>query len=170
MPDRPLADVAPVLRAVGRLSAGSENLDLDAFARAGVEIVRPATPSPAPEAEFAIGAMLQLLRRVPVRSNDGLLVGRELSGATVGLLGMTAAARPLAELLSAFSSKVLGYDPALHPTDGLWERWKIQPTSLRSGQTALTAARSCSRSSVLSCHDSPTASGWKCLPSGYSGQ
>jgi phosphoglycerate dehydrogenase-like enzyme len=122
---------APVLRAVGRLSAGSENLDLEAFARAGVEIVRPTTASAVAEAEFAIGAMLQLLRRVPVRSNDGLMVGRELSGATVGLLGMAAAARPLAELLGAFGAKVLGYDPALHPTDALWERWKIQPTSLR---------------------------------------
>ena len=44
--------------------------------------------------------MLQLLRRVPVRSNDGMLVGRELGGATVGLIGMPPAARPLAELLA----------------------------------------------------------------------
>lgn len=122
---------APVLRAIGRLSAGAENLDVDACARAGVEIVRPATASAGAEAEFAIGAMLQLLRRVPVRSNDGLLVGRELSGATVGLIGMPAAARPLAELLGAFGAQVKGYDPALHPSDGVWERWKIAPTSLR---------------------------------------
>ena len=45
---------------------------------------------------FAIGAMLQLLRRVPVRSNDGLLVGRELSGATVGLASWTASCSPVA--------------------------------------------------------------------------
>ncbi|MFO1214275.1 MAG: hypothetical protein U1E72_06665 [Burkholderiaceae bacterium] len=42
---------APVLRAVGRLSAGTENLDVDAFARAGVEIVRPSTASAGAEAE-----------------------------------------------------------------------------------------------------------------------
>ena len=83
---------APVLRAVGRLSAGVENLDLEAFARAGIEIVRPGTASAGAEAEFAIGAMLQLLRRVPVRSNDGMLVGRELAGATVGLVGLPASA------------------------------------------------------------------------------
>ncbi len=122
---------APVLRVVGRLGAGAENLDLDACARAGVEIVRPGTASAGAEAEFAIGAMLQLLRRVPVRSNDGLRVGRELSGATVGLVGMSATARPLAELLGAFGARVIGYDPALHPTDGLWERWKIAPRGLR---------------------------------------
>ena len=122
---------APVLRAVGRLSAGTENLDLEAFARAGVEIVRAGTASAGAEAEFAIGAMLQLLRRVPVRSSDGLRVGRELSGATVGLVGMPASARPLAELLGAFGARVQGYDPAVHQSDALWERWKIAPLGLR---------------------------------------
>jgi D-3-phosphoglycerate dehydrogenase len=121
---------APVLRAVGRLSAGVENLDQEAFARAGIEIVRPGTASAGAEAEFAIGAMLQLLRRVPVRSNDGMLVGRELAGATVGLVGLPASARPLTELLVAFGAQVKGYDPAIHPSDGLWERWKIAPLSL----------------------------------------
>jgi len=122
---------APVLRAVGRLSAGAENLDAEAFARAGVEIVRPGSASAAAEAEFAIGAMLQLLRRVPVRSNDGMLVGRELSGATVGIVGLPPSARPLADLLGAFGAQVKGYDPAIHQSDGLWERWKIAPLALR---------------------------------------
>jgi phosphoglycerate dehydrogenase-like enzyme len=121
---------APVLRAVGRLSTGAENLDVEAFARAGVEIVRPGTASAGAEAEFAIGAMLQLLRRVPVRSNDGMQVGRELAGATVGLVGLPAAARPLAELLGAFGARVKGYDPAVHQSDGLWQRWKIEPLGL----------------------------------------
>ncbi len=45
--------------------------------------------------------------------------------------GLPAAARPLAELLQAFGAKVQGYDPAVHASDGLWERWKIVPRSLR---------------------------------------
>ena len=122
---------APVLRAVASLGAGVENLDLDACARSGVEVVRPGSASAAAEAEFAIGAMLQLLRRVPVRGSDGALVGRELGGTSVGLLGMSAAARPLAGLLEAFGARVLGYDPALHRSDGLWARWKIEPAALR---------------------------------------
>ncbi|MDP1532382.1 MAG: phosphoglycerate dehydrogenase, partial [Rubrivivax sp.] len=32
---------APQLRAVGRLSAGAENIDLEACTRSGVEVVRP---------------------------------------------------------------------------------------------------------------------------------
>ena len=122
---------APALRAVGRLGAGIENLDAQACAQAGVEIVRPATASAGAEAEFAIGAMLQLRRRVPVRSNDGMMVGRELAGATVGVIGMGASARALAELLGAFGARAVGYDPGLHPSDGLWQRCKVTPLGLR---------------------------------------
>ena len=122
---------APMLRVVGRLSAGAENIDLDACARAGIEVVRPVTASANAEAEFAIGALLQMLRRVPVINAEGLLVGRELGGSTVGIVGMASAARPLAALLEAFGARVVGYDPALHASDGLWSRWEVQPLGLR---------------------------------------
>ena len=39
--DAAVLQAAPALRAVGRLSAGAENIDLDACARAGVEVIRP---------------------------------------------------------------------------------------------------------------------------------
>jgi phosphoglycerate dehydrogenase-like enzyme len=122
---------APLLRAVGRLSAGSENIDLDACARMNIEVVRPTNASAAAEAEFCIGALLQMLRRVPVVNAEGLMVGRELGGATVGLIGLTPAARPMAQLLAAFGSRVIGYDPAVHAGDAVWHRWKIEPVALR---------------------------------------
>ncbi len=129
--DAAVLEAAPLLRAIGRLSAGAENIDLDACTRAGVEVVRPTDASAQAEAEFAIGAMLQLLRRVPVVNAEGLLVGRELGGATTGLVGMTSAARPLARLLAAFGSRVVGYDPALHVSDPLWRDWGVEPLALR---------------------------------------
>jgi D-3-phosphoglycerate dehydrogenase len=122
---------APVLRAVGRVSAGSENIDLDACVRAGVEVVRSLTATAAAEAEFMIGALLSLLRRVPVVGSDGMLVGRELGAVTVGLVGMAPAARSMAHLLGAFGSRVVGYDPAVHTSDGMWERLGVQPRGLR---------------------------------------
>jgi D-3-phosphoglycerate dehydrogenase len=122
---------APVLRAVGRISAGAENIDLDACARAGVEVVRSLTASAQAEAEFMIGALLSMLRRVPVVGSDGMLVGRELGAATVGLVGMPPAARSMAQMLGAFGSKVVGYDPSLHSSDGVWERWHVRPLGLR---------------------------------------
>ncbi len=129
--DHSVLRAAPRLLALGRLSAGVENLDLEACRLAGVEVVRPSGTSSASEAEFAVGALLQLLRRVPVLSAEGLPVGRELGDAVVGIVGMTPAARPLARLLDAFGARVLGYDPGLHSADGVWERWGIEPAPLR---------------------------------------
>ncbi len=123
---------APQLRLVGRLSAGAENIDIDACAAAGIEVVRPASASATAEAEFVIGALLQMLRRVPILSEEGLLVGRELCGATVGIVGMTPSAKPLAQLLLAFGARVVGYDPGLHASDTLWARCGVAPVSLRT--------------------------------------
>lgn len=129
--DAQVLHYAPVLRAVGRLSAGAENIDLDACGRAGVEVVRSVTASAVAEAEFMIGALLQMFRRVPVLSSEGLLVGRELGGATIGLVGMVPAARALAQLLAAFGARVIGYDPAVHASDNVWSRWRVEPMPLR---------------------------------------
>jgi D-3-phosphoglycerate dehydrogenase len=122
---------APVLRAVGRVSTGAENIDLDACERRGVEVVRSRTASARAEAEFTIGAMLALLRRVPVRSADGSFAGRELGNATIGLVGMPPAARSIAQLLSGFGARVFGYDPALHASDTVWPLWHVMPAGLR---------------------------------------
>ena len=122
---------AAQLRIVGRLSAGAENIDLDACARAGIEVVRPASASAAAEAEFAVGALLQMLRRVPIINDEGLLVGRELGGASVGIVGITPATRPLAQLLAAFGARALGYDPGVHASDAGWSRAGVEPVGLR---------------------------------------
>jgi D-3-phosphoglycerate dehydrogenase / 2-oxoglutarate reductase len=129
--DAQVLHFAPALRAVGRLSSGAENIDLDACARAGVEVVRATTASAAAEAEFVVGAMLAMLRRVPVVNAEGLLVGRELGGCTVGLIGMVPGARVLAQLLSVFGSRVVGYDPSVHASDSVWNRWRIEALGLR---------------------------------------
>jgi phosphoglycerate dehydrogenase-like enzyme len=121
---------APRLRVVGRVSVGAENIDQEACHRAGVEVVRPLNAAAGAEAEFVIGALLQMLRRVPVLTPEGLLVGRELHGATVGLLGLPGTAKPLARLLRSFGATVVGYEPSLHATDPLWGRWGVAPVGL----------------------------------------
>lgn len=122
---------APRLRILGRLAAGAENIDLEACAQAGVEVVRPASASAPAEAEFVIAAVLQMLRRVPIISPEGLLVGRELNGCTVGVVGMTPAVRHLTPLLTAFGAQVLGYDPAVAVADPVWGRSGIEGVTLR---------------------------------------
>jgi len=121
---------APKLRVVGRMSAGVENIDLEACRAARVEVIRSATATASAEAEFAIGALLAMLRRVPVQASDGMWVGRELGCVTVGLIGMSPASRALAQLLPVFGTRVVGYDPSLHQSDSIWAQWGIEPLPL----------------------------------------
>ena len=114
-----------------RVNAGSENIDLEACERRHVEVVRSLSASARAEAEFIIGAMLSLLRRVPVRSPDGSVAGRELGGTTIGMVGMPPAARMIVQLLSGFGTRIIGYDPSLHANDGVWPLWQVTPVGLR---------------------------------------
>jgi D-3-phosphoglycerate dehydrogenase / 2-oxoglutarate reductase len=121
---------APLLRAVGRINGGAENIDLQACSRSGVDVVRSGTGTAHAEAEFMVGAALSMLRRVPVADLDGTLVGRELGSCTVGLLGMSPSAKSLSTMLRGFGCHLYGYDPSLHATDSLWERWHVAPVAL----------------------------------------
>ena len=121
---------APHLRVVGRVSAGVENIDLDACARAGVEVARATGASAAAEAEFVIGSLLAMLRRVPIINDEGLLVGRELGACTVGIVGSTPTTGQLARMLTAFGAQVVGYDPGVHADDASWKQSGIEPMGL----------------------------------------
>lgn len=128
--DANLLQAAPTLRVIGRASGGAENIDVDACKHMRVDVVRSLTATANAEAEFVIGALLTLLRRVPVESGDGLMVGRELGCATIGLMGLTPASQVLAQLLAAFGARVIAYDPGVHPTDTVWVQWGIEPVGL----------------------------------------
>ena len=122
---------APMLRAIGRVGAGLENVDIEACARARVELVRRPEASAQAEAEFMIGALLTMLRRVPVLNADGVRAGRELGAATLGLIGMQPSARRLAQMVGGFGTQLIGYDPSVHASDPRWRRWGVTPMSMR---------------------------------------
>jgi D-3-phosphoglycerate dehydrogenase len=128
--DEDLLDAADGLRAIARMSGGAENIDFAACAARGVELLRSEMATAAAEAEFVIGGLIAMLRRVPVASSDGSLVGRELGCCTVGLVGLTPTAQVLASLLAAFGARAVGYDPALHPRDPTWTHWGIEALAL----------------------------------------
>lgn len=127
--DTDLIAGAPLLRAIGRIEPGFENVDLEACARAAVEVVRGAAATAPAEAEFMVGALIALMRPGSMGGEPG--VGRELASATVGLIGLAPAARSLSSMLSGFGSRLVGYDPAVHASDLLWGRWRIEAIGLR---------------------------------------
>lgn len=95
---------------------GVDHVDLDAAKEMGVKVSNAAGYSTQAVAEIALCMMLSLLRNIPqveqrcrqCQTKDGL-VGCELRGKTVGIVGAGAIGCRTAELCHAFGCKVLGY-------------------------------------------------------------
>ena len=113
----------PKLLMVGSTGAGYDPIDPVACTAAGVVAVNQAGGNAEGVAEHAVGMMLALLKRMPEaqaamragRAQDrAALMGRELRGRTVGLVGIGHVGTRTAEILRlAFSCRVLACDPYL---------------------------------------------------------
>jgi len=132
---RELLNFLPMLRAVGRLSAGIDNTDLEACKERDITVVHASSANVRSNAEYLLGSLLLLYRRGVVsammgRRHAGVQMGRELHGSTIGILGLTPTARMLAGMLHGLGVRLIGYDPAVHHTAPIWERLRIAPVSL----------------------------------------
>lgn len=99
-------------------SAGYNNVDLDAAKRLGMTIVRVPEYSPHAVAEFAVSLLLCLNRKIHKAYNrvrelnfslDGL-VGFDLFGKTIGIVGTGRIGLVAAQIFKGFGCKVLAFD------------------------------------------------------------
>jgi D-3-phosphoglycerate dehydrogenase len=112
---------APRLKVVGRAGVGVDNIDLAAAQSQGVMVVNAPTATTIAVAEHTLALMLSLIRHVPradATMKSGLwekkkLVGTELSGKTLGIIGMGNIGSGVAQRAAAFGMEILGYDPFL---------------------------------------------------------
>ena len=130
-----LLNCLPNLKVLGRLHAGTDNLDLDACTTRGITVVHVSSTSGQSNAEFLLTALLLLYRRGMVSALLGnryatMRLGRELYGSTVGIFGLAPAARTLASMLTALGAQLIGYDPAVHHSAPVWDELGIQPVTL----------------------------------------
>lgn len=133
---RELLDFAPLLRAVARMHAGSDNTDLEACRERKVRVIQARTATVRSNAEYLLASLLLLNRRgigAALTGDRGAeaRIGRELHGSVVGIFGLAPTAHTLALMLNALGARLVGYDPAVHSTAGMWARLKIQPVSLQ---------------------------------------
>lgn len=124
---RAVFESAPGLRVVGSVRGGPVNIDLAAATDHGVPVVFLPGRNLGAVAEFTVGVMVALTRNIGAASRDlaagrwdarwfrNELTGPELRVATVGLVGLGAVGLRVAELLRAFGSTVLAYDPFADP-------------------------------------------------------
>ena len=136
-------------RMVALRAAGFNNVDLEAAERLGITILRVPAYSPHAVAEFTLGLLLALDRRIPrawtrVRENnfalDGLL-GRDIYSKTVGIVGTGRIGAIVARILRlGFGCEVLAHD-----------RYEVQ--ALKDiGVTYVGVDELISRSDIISLH------------------
>lgn len=97
---------------------GFNNVDLDAAEKNGICVMRVSHYSPYSVAEFALAMMLTLNRKIHraynrVREGNFLLnglLGFDMHGKTIGIIGTGKIGSALAEILSGFSCQVLAHD------------------------------------------------------------
>ena len=116
--DAALLRQAPRLSVVSNLAVGLDNIDLDAATRAGVAVGHTPGVLTDTTAELALALMLAAARRVVeadrfVRAGrwrmwtPHLMLGRDLSGATLGIVGFGAIGQAVARRAAAFGMRVI---------------------------------------------------------------
>jgi glyoxylate reductase len=116
--DSELIDAAPSLRAISNYAVGVDNVDVDAATARGIPVGN--TPGVLTEstADLAVALMLGIARRLAegeafVRRGDwatwepGLMLGRDLHGATVGIVGYGRIGAAVGHRLEGFGCELL---------------------------------------------------------------
>lgn len=121
-----LLERCPKLLCVSTAGAGYDTVELPACMRAGVLVVNQAGANSQSVAEHTIGAMLDLSRRLTesnrlLRWERGFsredIMGREVTGKVLGLVGIGHIGRKVARMAAAFDMTVLAVDPYLTPEE-----------------------------------------------------
>ena len=118
---RRVIEAAPMLRVVGRAGIGVDNVDLEAATERGVVVMNTPRGNATTTAELAIALLLALARHIPradrlVRAGKWKakgLVGTEVFGKTLGVVGLGRIGRLVAERGRGLGMKVIAHDPYL---------------------------------------------------------
>jgi len=137
--DADLLAAAPLLRVIGRLGVGLDNIDTVACAARGIEVI-PATGANAlAVAEYVIATAMVLLRGAYFSSaavaagewpRAALANGREIAGTTLGIVGFGGIGRLVAARAQGLAMRVIGCDPLVAPESPVWGAAQVEPRTL----------------------------------------
>ena len=122
--DAALMDACPNLRLIARTGIGVDNVDLDAATARGIVVTNTPDGPTESTAEHTVAMLLALAKRLKQGGDNlaagkwgprvGALVGVEVQGKTLGLVGLGRIGRRVAEICRlAFQMRVIAYDPYL---------------------------------------------------------
>lgn len=107
------------LKVVSRVGSGLSNVDLTAADELGIKVCSTPNGPTAAVAELTIGALLGLLRMIPVMDHAlhngkwSKKIGVQLEGKSVAIIGFGRIGRRVCELLKPFNVRFLVVDPCL---------------------------------------------------------
>lgn len=136
------------VKAIALRCAGYNNVDLDAAKQSDIPVVRVPAYSPYAVAEHAVALLMSLNRHIHKAYNrvregnfslDGL-VGRDIYGKTVGVIGTGTIGRVFCQIMRGFGARVLAYD--LYPS----------PEALDLGIEYVSLDRLYAESDIVSLH------------------
>lgn len=145
-----LLERCPQLLCVSSTGAGYDTVDVAACTQAGIAVVNQAGGNAASVAEHTFGLMLGVSRRMiecdrRLRREQGFgredVMGHEIRGKTLGIVGIGHVGTRVAALARAFGMDVLATDPLLEPGE-----------ITRRGATPVPFEELLARSDVVSLH------------------
>ncbi len=113
-----LIDKANKCKIIARVGVGLDNIDQDAAKEKGIRVINAVEGAMNAVAELVIGLMLSLAREIPradreVRNGNWIkkeLMGTELRGKYLGIVGMGNIGKRLGRLAKALNMNIIGFD------------------------------------------------------------
>lgn len=111
------------LRAIARAGVGVDNIDVPAATRRGIVVMNTPGGNTVSAAEHTIALLLALARRVPQADavmkaggwDRNKFIGTQLTGKTLGVIGLGRIGREVAKRARGLEMKVLAFDPFVTP-------------------------------------------------------
>lgn len=133
-----LIAAAANLKVIGRAGAGLDNVDVTAATEAGVVVTYAPCENSLSVAELTVGLMISLARNIPAAAADtrqagwnrGQFTGSELSGKTLGIVGIGRIGTLVAQRAQAFEMTLVAHDDYVDPTAPHLQELNVQLTSL----------------------------------------
>ena len=132
---QPLLQAAPELIAVGRLGVGLDNIDVDACLKRDISVFPATGANNLAVAEYVIAGLLMLLRGAyhacaEMVQGDwprNALIGREIDGKRLGLVGFGGIARDVAVRAKALGMGVVATDRFVPADSPVWREHGVEP-------------------------------------------
>jgi len=119
--DKDVIKAGKNLKIIGRPGTGLDNIDVAEAKKQNIQVLNTPNANSAAVAELVFAILLSLFRKIREADfsmkkglwNKNSLMGSELNGKTIGVVGMGKIGRIISKIGQSFGMKIVGFDPFL---------------------------------------------------------